>query len=406
MPGDEMQPLVQSRQAQSPESQRSDDASQTTRDTDWVLVRDHTARQHQYYWDRKGGTTQYDPPTTGKTWPTYWTNVDVKSSSHGDPKYWRASTGGAKGIGWLITCIGASAYATIVPFAQSTALMIVVAIGVAILVLCAWGALLMVNRTDPGTVLPSDEDVCTQPPCDGEVPAPPEGKDALTEPHTKYHEGHIVRWCVTCRLWRPPRVSHCSFCGCCFRRFDHHCPVVGNCIAQRNHRWFLLLLAAGACAGIFLVSATIARIVEVGKEYGSETFFHWEVYICAAVLFGYFCLMCTASGPTVFVARQMCCQNITRKEQLKGGGGDEVCSVGHRAELRDLFCGPIQSKWSVATSELGQRPQVETENRDDASMEMAVVSSEAESAPMENPSKTNPAGENASSVSMHVEVNT
>jgi len=64
------------------------------------------------------------------------------------------------------------------------------------------------------------------------------------------------RWCTTCRVYRPLRSKHCSYCDRCVFRFDHHCTWLGNCVGLGNYRSFLVLVIAATC--FFGQSAVIA----------------------------------------------------------------------------------------------------------------------------------------------------
>ncbi|EEC03487.1 zinc finger protein, putative [Ixodes scapularis] len=81
-----------------------------------------------------------------------------------------------------------------------------------------------------------------------------------------YGEGDT---CTVCQLVKPPRCSHCHFCGHCVLKRDHHCVWLDTCVGERNHRAFILGLAGLVVSLLYGSNLTLTTVCRPRTLWGT-----------------------------------------------------------------------------------------------------------------------------------------
>lgn len=126
------------------------------------------------------------------------------------------------------------------------------------------------------------------------------------------------RWCKQCNCEKPDRAHHCSTCGICVLRMDHHCPwLASKCIGLRNHKGFFLFLfytALFCCYAAQDCGRALIRYVDEEVNGYQTTPITWAVILFMGLIFG------LALVPFCAYHAYLICRNRTTLESMEGSG--------------------------------------------------------------------------------------
>ncbi|KAG5265103.1 hypothetical protein AALO_G00261460 [Alosa alosa] len=142
-----------------------------------------------------------------------------------------------------------------------------------------------------------------------------------------------LKYCFTCKIFRPPRTSHCSLCDNCVERFDHHCPWVGNCVGKRNYRFFYCFIVSLSFLTAFIFGCVTTHLALRSRG---------KLVVC---FFSVWSILGLSGFHTYLVA-----SNLTTNEDIKGSWSGKSGSedTGNPYSYHNIFknccvvlCGPM-----------------------------------------------------------------
>ncbi|KAI9510215.1 DHHC palmitoyltransferase-domain-containing protein [Russula earlei] len=218
---------------------------------------------------------------------------------------------------------------------------------------------------DPG-ILPRNLD--PDPPYPS-VASPSDGGDygPLTRELKVRSAAVIVKYCTTCRTYRPPRSNHCRVCDNCVDGCDHHCQWVNNCVGRRNYANFFALILVATLTLCLVIVTSALHLSILAQDKQVKTFSHaLGRGVGSAVAFSLAVAVIWPVGALLAYHVRLLFLNVTTIEQIRNSARKSIepgtrappnpfAHSSWRGNLADVLCRPGGFSWvephAVATQD-------------------------------------------------------
>lgn len=98
-------------------------------------------------------------------------------------------------------------------------------------------------------------------------------------------EGHMKRFCLKCKAYKPERSHHSKAMGVCVLKMDHHCPWTNNTVGHRNMPHFMRFLVwVDATVGYLFIRLCI-RILQLWRDRHLPSYLFDKTEVILSIIF-------------------------------------------------------------------------------------------------------------------------
>ncbi|KAL5289228.1 ZDHHC2 family protein [Megaselia abdita] len=148
-----------------------------------------------------------------------------------------------------------------------------------------------------------------------------------------------VRFCEKCQIIKPDRGHHCSVCGTCVLKMDHHCPWVNNCVNFTNYKFFVLFLGYALLYCLYIALTSLEFFIKFWKNELTEGMGRFHILFLFFVSLMFAISLVSLFGYHIYlVLHNRTTLEAFRPPIFRSGGPDKNgYNLGKRANFQEVF---------------------------------------------------------------------